>query len=167
MTRKKDRIGHRFGRLVILEEKESKRFPSGKSVIYYNCICDCGNTHVTDVNALRNGNTRSCGCLFDEGNNRKHLLSKTRFYRIWSNMKRRSGKSKYYEHVVFDKLWLDFNVFKKDMYRGYLLHVKKHGEIDTSIDRIDNGLGYSKSNCRWATKKEQSLNRNLKYKKHA
>jgi hypothetical protein len=30
---------------------------------------------------------------------------------------------------------------------------------DASIDRINNDNGYSKENCRWATKKEQTENR--------
>ena len=30
--------------------------------------------------------------------------------------------------------------------------------IKFSIDRIDNRKGYSKSNCRWATQQEQTLN---------
>lgn len=44
------------------------------------------------------------------------------------------------------------------MYESYLEHVKKHGERNTTIDRIDSDGNYSKSNCRWATYKEQGRN---------
>jgi hypothetical protein len=45
--------------------------------------------------------------------------------------------------------WLKFENFLEDM--GV-----KPGSL--SIDRIDNNKGYSKNNCRWATKKEQCRN---------
>ena len=46
--------------------------------------------------------------------------------------------------------WHDFDTFCKDM-----------GERpeDCSLDRIDGDLGYSLSNCRWSTAKEQANNR--------
>jgi hypothetical protein len=33
-----------------------------------------------------------------------------------------------------------------------------------SIDRIENDLGYSPGNCRWATATEQNINRSSKHK---
>lgn len=46
--------------------------------------------------------------------------------------------------------WKDFSIFFADMGKA---PSSKH-----SIDRIDNSLGYSPDNCRWATQKEQVAN---------
>lgn len=55
--------------------------------------------------------------------------------------------------------WYSYSEFKKDMHPSFLKHVKKHGIENTTIDRIDPKGNYSKKNCRWATWRQQSLNK--------
>lgn len=47
-------IGERFGRLVVLQYTQNSK---------YLCLCDCGNEVEVATNNLKNGNTKSCGCL--------------------------------------------------------------------------------------------------------
>ena len=63
----KDLTGQRFGRLVVLHREEPpQRGPDGQYTVFWVCRCDCGaETSVRSVN-LRNGSTRSCGCLRSE-----------------------------------------------------------------------------------------------------
>jgi hypothetical protein len=44
-------------------------------------------------------------------------------------------------------------------YENFLVDMGERPSTDYSLDRIDNTKGYSKSNCRWATRSEQQKNK--------
>jgi hypothetical protein len=49
-----DLTGQRFGRLLVVGYKHSR---------YWNCLCDCGNIKTVRADALKEGKTKSCGCI--------------------------------------------------------------------------------------------------------
>lgn len=56
-------IGQRYGNLIVIKEDEPYRQPSGKKIIMWRCLCDCGKEVTVRACNLRNGHTKSCGCL--------------------------------------------------------------------------------------------------------
>lgn len=58
MTQKAEMIGKKFGRLTPIKDLGVKRVHTS-----YLCKCECGNEVEALGNALRNGNTKSCGCI--------------------------------------------------------------------------------------------------------
>lgn len=163
-------IGLRFGRLVVIEKagKQKDRH------ILWKCKCDCGNEVVAQSSHLRSGHTRSCGCLQVESvvkKNYRHGCSsrskRFRLYKIWTDMKKRCNNPNNwaFEHYggrgikVCSEWENSFANFYRDMAESHNAHLAKYGIKDTTLDRKDNDLGYSPSNCRWATRKIQSQNR--------
>lgn len=54
-----DETGNRYGRLLVLYRAKN----SQRKGVYWHCKCDCGNEVDIFAPSLRNGNTKSCGCL--------------------------------------------------------------------------------------------------------
>ena len=72
-------INQRFGRLLVIK-KVGKDKHMG---LLWECLCDCGNTKTVRGNNLRQGSTKSCGCLFRE------VISKTNKGRVASTKTRK------------------------------------------------------------------------------
>lgn len=75
--------GKKFGRLLVIKKSEKYHIlPSGRKLVLWCCLCDCGNYCNILANSLKRGNTCSCGCLQKEkaieiGNkNLKSLIGK-------------------------------------------------------------------------------------------
>lgn len=157
-----DLKGNKYNRLLVIKRTESKG--AGRQ-IYWECLCDCGNTTVVDSWSLRNNRTKSCGCWRSEirGKNSpsKHKMYNTRTYHSWEQMKQRCLNPKatrYPEYgargITVCERWLDFQNFYQDMGTR---------PVGKTLDRINPYGNYEPNNCRWATYKEQVHNRRRNY----
>lgn len=150
-----DLEGKQFGDLIAL-------FCIGKSKqghAVWLCKCTCGTYKEVTACNLKNGSTKSCGC---KKGNLKHGENKTgkmsREYRAWIAMKSRcdNPNNKAYKNyggrgIVISKNWrYSFSQFLSDMGRC---------PEGLTLERIDNNKGYFKTNCKWASMKEQANNK--------
>jgi len=158
----KDLRGQKFDRLVPIE---CLGVIGSNGAIYWKCQCDCGKESIVSAGHLVEGATSSCGCYRSVDNiihltkvNTKHGISGTREYKSWNSMIERCFNKKHKSYpdyggrgiVVCDEWRNDPTQFVKDM--GF----RPDG---TTLDRKDSNDSYCKVNCRWATYKEQTINR--------
>src|ERR1039457_3025016 len=77
--------GARFGRWTVMYESAIKKTNRPA----YFCVCDCGTQRDVQGLGLRNGTSKSCGCLKSEKLSKReteHGLSKHFMYWVWHKM---------------------------------------------------------------------------------
>ena len=63
----KDLTGQRFGRLTVIDRADTQN-----GHVRWRCRCDCGNITIVKGIHLKNGRTKSCGCLIEETTRNAH-----------------------------------------------------------------------------------------------
>lgn len=163
-----DITNKKLGRWTVLSREKDKIYPSGGRCPQYLCRCDCGNEKIIPSKSLRDGSSKSCGCLNSEirketciKRNTTHgyaAKGKSLTYSTWQNMIARchnENSSGYYKYgargiKVCDR-WRKFENFLEDM--------GEKENKDMSIERINPFLGYSKDNCKWIPLSDQQKNK--------
>jgi hypothetical protein len=93
-------INKRFGKLVVKKQSEER---GNKGQIKWECVCDCGNKHITSGESLRGGKSKSCGCNRLTPPNKE----KDRELAVWkqlykSTIEKRSKKMGYKSDISFE-----------------------------------------------------------------
>lgn len=162
-----DETGKKYGRLTVIDRSWS----AGKKGAYWLCVCDCGNQTIVCGSNLRNGNTKSCGCLEQENRvqngytKRIHGMSRTRLYEVWSGMKKRCYNKKHPHFKDYGARGISVCPEWKNDFYSFACWAKAHGYDENApkgkctLDRIDPNGNYCPENCRFSDMGVQQNNR--------
>ena len=116
---RRDITGEKYGRLTAICPTEQRDMAGS---IVWECRCDCGNTAFYSVNRLKQGRTKSCGCLYDEtrvcsSENRTDAVDETLLSILVSSKEPRADNTSGHTGVCYEK--------RRDVWMAYIDYQKK------------------------------------------
>lgn len=148
--------GTRFGKLTFIKATGERRNNWQMGLF----SCDCGKEHLARISRVKNGYTRSCGCLAGHHPG-THGMRHSPEYASWGAMRTRCKNPLAKDYPRYGGRGI--NVCEEwESFEAFYAHLGPR-PVGTTLDRIDGTRGYEPGNVRWATPKQQANNR----RKHA
>lgn len=160
MVRLIDLTNQKFGHWKVI--KRASLDKQGK--IKWECICDCGTIGEIRGKSLREGSSNGCrNCMPKRSSSSsplayRHGLSRSLTYKSWANMIARCHNPKDTGYKWYGAKGIKVCERWREDFLNFLNDMEERSP-HYSIDRIDPFGHYHKDNCRWATIKEQNINK--------
>lgn len=153
--------GQTFGVLTALHPAHS-----GVNGWHWVYQCQCGNLVTKAGQAVtrevKRGGTPNCGCMTGQligSKNRTHGMSRHPAYGVWRSMVDRCRLASHQAWqnygargiTVCERWTAGFENFWEDMKHSY--------QTGLDLDRVDNDGPYSPENCRWTTRRVNTMNK--------
>lgn len=152
MSKLIDLTGQKFGRLTVI----GMYGRNTRNQTTWECICDCGNTHIVVGSALRHGNTKTCGKCKKESTRRINMIG-MKFGKLTVTALDHEVRKIYGQHKLYKLYWVckcdcgnEKVICGSDLRRG---DTKSCGciKIDAAVKNIEQ---YNKHHRNGATNKE-------------
>ena len=152
MAHAKDMLGKTFERLTVVErmDKDAKR------TYRWRCVCTCGNTIIVPGSSLRRGGVKSCGCLRREAiatrNTSRRLPPGEAFLNHLYSVYKGEASIRSLEFLLsIDEFSLlirqDCSYCGSPPTQRYVPKRMNESFPANGIDRLNNNIGYTSSNC--------------------
>ena len=162
---KDENIGKKYGKLTCLKYVKTGKYKEK----YYLFKCECGNEKIINLSNVRQGKTKSCGCLYKTSNQRFKKFNKYEICGDVTKLYASNTKSEFYIDTsdlekVKGRCWHEsnngyiFDSYKNALHRVVMNCGEK--EEDLVVDHINHNVKDNrKSNLRLCPQRINALNR--------
>ena len=174
MRKRLDLTGQKFGRLTVIKQAPNHVSKGGRTSTCWYCHCECGNDCIVATQSLRNGCTKSCGCLNKENASKRRIMNTYDLSGEYGIGYTTKGHPFYFDKEDYDLIkdycWNANNdgyIYTVRNKKTYIMHVLIMNGVEKTNEQIfidhEDGVPYNnrKYNLRPCTPAQNTHNRHF------